>query len=370
MREINPAELRCKYCNSTDVVKAGTRRLKCGIKQLYKCNGCLRKFSNLHRNQKQTDPEVILKALILVCRGYSYEQVCRFILRKYQVMISTSVISKWVKEYNPPYLKRMLKNVDAVSPPRSIQPRKRGGDTASTFQTYTPEQTVISHVFTHRDLNYNFQVHRPKLDRVPLPKLKEYLLKLPQSIRHEDFETAARCSQLKTEPDLAIKQSKHTQACKDALKALQFAKTNYQRHDCVENFMLNCDTYTLAAEVPVWMDTEEFDLTAKERIERKSQSSVAAIHDRGKGRANSPSEPLSRNNGSLGEFALPNNSERITDNPELCSVAGHIDLLQYKFNTLYILDFKPRAAKEQNRKVATQLNLYALALAKCAYPRF
>ncbi len=39
MQSIQTAKLRCKYCNSTNVVKAGTRRLKCGIKQLYKCNG-------------------------------------------------------------------------------------------------------------------------------------------------------------------------------------------------------------------------------------------------------------------------------------------------------------------------------------------
>jgi len=39
MKTIQAAELRCKYCNSTDVVKAGTRRLKYGIKQLDKCNG-------------------------------------------------------------------------------------------------------------------------------------------------------------------------------------------------------------------------------------------------------------------------------------------------------------------------------------------
>ena len=58
-----------------------------------------------------------------------------------------------------------------------------------------------------------------------------------------------------------MKESKHTQPCKDALKALQFAKTNYQRHDAVENFMLNCDTYTIAAEVPVWLNPEELCLS-------------------------------------------------------------------------------------------------------------
>jgi len=44
------------------------------------------------------------------------------------------------------------------------------------------------------------------------------------------------------------------------------------------------------------------------------------------------------------------------------AIAGHIDLLQWKFDTLYILYFKPNARKEQKRKVATQLSLYAMAL--------
>ncbi|MCF7849529.1 MAG: PD-(D/E)XK nuclease family protein [Kiritimatiellales bacterium] len=43
-------------------------------------------------------------------------------------------------------------------------------------------------------------------------------------------------------------------------------------------------------------------------------------------------------------------------------IAGHIDLLQWKFDTLYILDFKPNARKERKQKVASQLLLYAIAL--------
>jgi transposase-like protein len=334
MQSIQTAELRCKYCNSTDVVKAGSRRLKSGVKQLYKCNGCLRKFSNLNRNAKQTDPEVILKTLTLVCRGYSYEQASRFILRKYQKLISTSVISKWVKEYNPPYLRRMLKGRDG---PPGRPPINRTARSAST--PYPPEQTVISHVFTHRDLDYNFQVHQPKLAEVPLPELKNYLLRLPQIIRHEDFEIAARCSQIKTEPDIPVKQSQGTQASKDALKALQFAKTNFRRHDCVENFMLNCDCYTIASEVPVWMSA----------LECGGKQSATPLSDHKADTAQKKSGVACQ---------LPPHSKTI--------IAGHIDLLQYKFNTLYILDFKPNAAKEQKRKVATQLNLYALALAKRA----
>jgi transposase-like protein len=333
MQKRNTAELRCKYCNSPEVVKAGTRKLRCGVKQLYKCSGCLRKFSNLNRNAKTTDPAIILKSLILVCRGYSYEQASRFILRKYQKLISTSVISKWVKEYNPPYLRRMLKvDKGGAGAPRTLE-------RARSSRATSPEQTVISHVFTHRDLDYNFQVHQPKLAEVPLPELKDYLLRLPQIIRHEDFETAARCSQIKLEPDLPVKQSKGTQASKDALKALQFAKTNFQRHDVVENFMLNCDCYTVASEVPVWMD--EMDLATKNT---KIHEKAFACDKAG------------------GTPAIHSCHSTLDTCHSGTAIAGHIDLLQWKFDTLYILDFKPNAAKEQKAKVATQLNLYAVAL--------
>jgi transposase-like protein len=335
MQKRNTTELRCKYCNSAGVVKAGTRKLRSGVKQLYKCSVCLRKFSNLNRNAKQTDPEIILKSLILVCRGYSYEQTSRFILRKYQKHISTSGISKWMKEYNPPYLRRMLKVERDLRARSSVRGDRvppvaahDGRGNAVTARVYSPEQTVISHVFTHRNLDYNFQVHQPKLAEVPLPELKNYLLRLPQTIRHEDFESAARCSQTKLEPDLPVKQSKGTQASKDALKALQFAKTNFQRHDVVENFMLNCDCYTIASEVPVWMDSNVPQASRLPSANKEIHTCHSTLDTCHSGTA----------------------------------IAGHIDLLQWKFDTLYILDFKPNAAKEQKAKVATQLHLYALAL--------
>jgi len=108
----------------------------------------------------------------------------------------------------------------------------------------------------------------------------------------------------------------------------------------------------MAAEVPVWLTADELEqISGSLGLSRHSLLATAE------------------------EFALPENTASkgrafagvIAWAPtEPSPIAGHIDLLQYKFNTLYILDFKPRAAKEQKRKVATQLNLYALALAKRA----
>lgn len=43
-------------------------------------------------------------------------------------------------------------------------------------------------------------------------------------------------------------------------------------------------------------------------------------------------------------------------------LTGHIDLLQLKFDKLYVIDYKPEAVKE--KQVQSQLYLYTLALSK------
>ena len=43
-------------------------------------------------------------------------------------------------------------------------------------------------------------------------------------------------------------------------------------------------------------------------------------------------------------------------------VSGHIDILQIRQGRIYILDFKPNAAQENEQRVVSQLYLYALGL--------
>jgi ATP-dependent exoDNAse (exonuclease V) beta subunit len=80
------------------------------------------------------------------------------------------------------------------------------------------------------------------------------------------------------------------------------AARNNQRHKYVEEFMLVNDTATVACEVPVWYWEKGIDE----------------------------------------------------------GVTGHIDLLQVRNDMVYILDYKPDAAKD--RKAAGQLYHYAAAL--------
>jgi ATP-dependent exoDNAse (exonuclease V) beta subunit len=43
-------------------------------------------------------------------------------------------------------------------------------------------------------------------------------------------------------------------------------------------------------------------------------------------------------------------------------ISGHVDVLQVRHDKIYILDFKPKAHKENEQKVASQLFWYAIGL--------
>jgi len=67
-----------------------------------------------------------------------------------------------------------------------------------------------------------------------------------------------RCSELKI--DLKPqKTTKHNIATKLAELALTLAKTNRERHEKVENFMLINDNDTIAIEVPVYIHPNELN---------------------------------------------------------------------------------------------------------------
>ena len=89
-----------------------------------------------------------------------------------------------------------------------------------------------------------------------------------------------------------------------AAQALRLARHNRERHAVIERYFLSCDRNTVATEVPVWFFDKRLGAT----------------------------------------------------------VTGHIDVLMANFGKLWVLDYKPRAAKENPAKVASQLALYAQAL--------
>ncbi len=128
-----PGTMNCPHCRSDHVVKAGVRRLKTGpARQLYRCNDCCRRFSTLQRHGKRTPGGAILRALVLVCRGCSYDEASLAIGREFGVRPSKASISRWVTERTLPYLEIREKMAVADGP------------------------LVRSYLFTHNGLNYRF----------------------------------------------------------------------------------------------------------------------------------------------------------------------------------------------------------------------
>lgn len=228
---------RCKYCRSERVVKSGTRKVREGTRQLFKCNGCGRRFSNLNRSDKHTHPAAILDALTMVCQGRTYEEVLFALRKRHRLTVTKGAVSKWVREFDPDYLKIRHLN------------RRHG-------------QIVRSYLFTHGGINYNYKLHLPKLATCPYEGLKSYLLKLPEFIDHALFEKAAggeeagaapaRASQLVLTGNHGLREFTDTRLSRAALDALSLALSNRQRHQVVEDYLLSCDRNTIAVEVPVY----------------------------------------------------------------------------------------------------------------------
>jgi transposase-like protein len=164
---------------------------------------------------------------------------------------------------------------------------------------------IDSFSFQHSGLTYNFTYHIPKLEFLAarFPSLIRFILDMEKECPSDFFKEDERCSQLKIDAKIK-KEGKYNQACRLADLALRACYKNCERHNFVENFMLINDSTTIACEVPVWFWEKNFDL----------------------------------------------------------GICGHIDLLQIRRNKIFILDFKPGASKEKEKKVVSQLYFYASGL--------
>jgi len=171
-----------------------------------------------------------------------------------------------------------------------------------------PKDILASKTFVHNGLAYNFKFHKAKLEMLcqnkDIAPIATYIKRLLKDGCPSFFDKIEnRCSQMKVEVKIS-KDTKLNNACQLVDFALRSCSKSTERHSTVENFMLINDSATIAVEVPVWFWEKSMDL----------------------------------------------------------GISGHIDVLQVRNNKIYILDFKPKAAKESEQKVASQLFWYAKGL--------
>ena len=312
--------LVCPYCNSKSTRKEGLRKSKKEIIQKFYCKNCNKYFTNKKLAQKTYPSKIILNSISYYNLGYSQQQTSKLISQKHKSKVPQKTISNWLNQYKP------------LTPFHKLRKEAKA--------LYPPETIIESHKFLHNNLPYTFKLHKAKLNLIFKSRLynnrftnhikfrepiTSYLNKIPtKAFPHHIFrskqptqEGLDRSSQLKFSTLKFIKLSKNNLANKLTELALNLAKTNKQRHEAVQNFMLINDSTTIAAEIPIYLTKDDIKYFKNKGF----------------------------------HLDLDNCSTPIT---------GHIDIIQIRNNLIHILDYKPDA-KHQNP--INQLTIYALALA-------
>ena len=299
----------CPYCQAR-IVKRGKRKKKFEDVQIYYCKNCDKRFTSLITKHKTYPLRVIIDSLTLYNRLTPINKIPDIIKDTYGITVTYQTILNWIKDY------------------KQYIPFIRMREFAS--KNYSQKELVEEAKLIHQQI-YNFKYHRAKLDFILNEDFKHYKFKSLQEFLelsaaecpHQLFqETTKRSSEFKNIFNLnEVKITpKNNTAVKIANFVMQAVANNKMRHEVLQEFMLSNDTVTIAAEVPILINSDDLKHYKHEL-----------------------------------NFDIPinlNDEEYIT---------GHIDLIQIRNGSVHIMDFKPSASKA---KPIEQLTLYALALSR------
>ncbi len=300
---------KCPYCFGK-IIKRGVRKKKFEEVQIYYCKNCDKRFTSQITKNKTYPLKIILDSLTLYNKLNSFEEISLIIFERYGIKITSQIISRWLEEY------------------KKYLPFLRMREFAS--KKYSKKELVEESKLIHQQI-YNFKFHRIKLNFIlneefrhfKFKPLEEFLELVSSECPHQIFrEKMERASEKKEMFDLNQVKiiPKKSSASRIANFVIQAVKNNKMRHEVLEEFMLFNDSVTVAIEIPVLLDSEDINHYKFE----------------------------------LG-FDIPFSLK------EKEYLTGHIDLIQVRNGSIYIMDFKPSAKKE---KPIEQLTLYALALSR------
>jgi transposase-like protein len=340
--------MTCPYCSGTKIVKRGLRKKKLESIQLYYCKHCQRKFTPLISKGKTYPLKIILDAICFYNRLYSFEEAAKKVSEKYGITISKENVYRWqndLSEHLP--FRRMREFVK---------------------KKYNRREIIEEAKLFHGQI-YDFKYHRAKCDLIlneefrhyKLRPLQEFLELVTAECPHQAFrESQKRASQFKDvfNIDKVKITPKDNFAVKNTRLVLQAVANNKLRHEVLQNFMLVNDSVTVAAEVPVLLDSDDithyqnhlgFNIPDKLITNTQPRNNQSTTNDQS-------SDDLIDNSNIDHSLSV----EQL--NVENCPViTGHIDLVQIRNGAVHILDFKPSAKKQ---KPVDQLTIYALALSR------
>lgn len=399
--------LRCPYCSSKKFVRRGWRQKKLERVQLYLCPACHKTFTLQITKGKHYPLNIMLDAISIYNLGYSLEQTCRIINSRLQEeaqqktrLLADSLTSKHTDVVVPALSEHTLSNnpqlVKTLLPALTEQIPHRRGPTPNSFYTiqpstlstwlketeelcrfsrmrefalkkYSPKEMVIFATLAHQQL-YRYRFHRAKCELMiqeqfqhrRFEPLKEFLEMVPVECPHQYFQEGLRASETpltfsKTQMIVRAKQNYATRLCEFVLQSVKDRKL---RHEALQKFMLANDSVTVATEVPVYITRDDLEHLKSqlgfEIYEKQNTSDGVRKH------SSEVEETMTVANSSTVRGVHSDTSEvSLGDLPKL--ITGHIDILQIRNGQIHILDYKPRAEKEQPIE---QLTLYAMALSR------
>lgn len=315
----------CPYCQSKSFVKRGLRKNKYQEVQLYLCKNpdCERTFTSQNIKGKHFPLNVVIEGMSYYNLGCTFEETCSILRQKFGVAPEPETLSSWVNEH------KELCRYERLRP--------------YAVKMYKPQETVEVVSMAHRQL-YRFRYHRAKTALMleefgnrNLKRLKEYLDAVSSETPHQYFQDGERMSDVRSKfnkADMIVK-SKTNYANKLAEFVLQSVSDNKARHEAIQKFFIANDSVTVATEVPVYIrkeDIEHMENVLKFKIRPSTEINGTSILLKGK---------------KLQEF------------PRL--LTGHIDIVQIRNGQVHIMDYKPKAHKENPIE---QLTWYALALSR------
>ncbi|MBI4174641.1 MAG: hypothetical protein HY517_03275 [Candidatus Aenigmarchaeota archaeon] len=349
---------KCPYCSSKKIVKRGVRKKKLEEVQLYLCNDCSKSFTPQKVKGKTFPLKMIIDGMSSYNMGYTLEESCGFLKESYGMDVQTQTLSNWLDEFS---------KLCTYSRMREFGKK-----------LYTPNQIIQSVTLFHRQV-YRYRYHRAKAElclqefkNASLEPLKGFLEAIMAECPHQLFREGGRASDnIKFDLSQLIVNERFNFAVRLAQLVLQAVNNNRERHEILQKFMLANDSVTVAAEVPVYIDSDDVDhmrialgFEIPDIFRSSADVEVAPAADRPDVHKNPGGDFVSTpgNDGSSAE----NNGDTLRASSASTPgarqiITGHIDFLQIRNGSVHILDYKPNAKKEMP---VGQLTIYALALSR------
>ena len=89
----------CLKCNSSQLVKNGTRKTINGKKQLWKCKECRYRFTIKDVREYKATMETIVKSMDLYMKGESYRSITNTLKQFHNTQVSQVSVMHWIKKY-------------------------------------------------------------------------------------------------------------------------------------------------------------------------------------------------------------------------------------------------------------------------------